>query len=121
MVVLQRREDLILSGGENIYPAEVEDAYCGHTRPGGEGGGGCRRSQMRKWGQSVSLRLIQHVFGRFDELTHEAHCQPLLARAAWLRYKIPRADPSHQMPMPAHIASGKIISGAKRSAYLFDD
>src|SRR3989441_10288156 len=48
LYVLDRRADLIISGGENIYPAEIEAVLIGH--PDVEEAGVCGQIDER-WGQ----------------------------------------------------------------------
>lgn len=48
LYVLDRRDDLIISGGENIYPAEIESILSGHPAVGEAGVAGV---PDEKWGQ----------------------------------------------------------------------
>lgn len=82
LYVLDRRDDLIISGGENIYPAEVEAVLLGHPTVAEAGVTGMADPE---WGQvpvaSVVLRTGQHISE--EELL--AYCRERLAG-----YKAPR-------------------------------
>ncbi|MDE2952739.1 MAG: o-succinylbenzoate--CoA ligase [Chloroflexota bacterium] len=82
LVVLQRREDLILSGGENIYPAEVEKALRAHPAVEEVIALGLEDA---KWGQRVAA-AIQLRDGR--GVSQDAIFA--FARGALASYKIPR-------------------------------
>ncbi|MBL0175189.1 MAG: AMP-binding protein [Ignavibacteria bacterium] len=76
-----RREDLILSGGENVIPAEVENALLAHPAVREACVVGLADAE---WGQRVAAAL---VLGEPDADIRniEAHCRSLLAG-----YKIPK-------------------------------
>jgi O-succinylbenzoic acid--CoA ligase len=82
LYVLDRRDDLIVSGGENVYPAEVEAVLLAHPAVEEAGVFGVPDAE---WGQSVSaavrLKLRQTV--STDELL--AFCRERLAS-----YKVPK-------------------------------
>ena len=99
LVVLQRREDLIVSGGENIYPAEVENALREHPAVEEVIVIGL---QDAKWGQRVAA-AIQMGEGRSaseDEIS-------AFAREKLASYKVPR-DIRFVSSFP-RTSSGKII------------
>lgn len=100
--VLDRRDDLIVTGGENVYPAEVEAALLAHPwvaeagvigRPDGT------------WGQRVVavVRLADGVPDAGDVAeTLRTHCRAHLAG-----YKVPREVHVAAGPLP-RTASGKL-------------
>ncbi len=99
LVVLQRREDLIVSGGENIYPAEVENALREHPAVEEVIVIGLEDA---KWGQRVAA-AIQMGEGRGaseDEIS-------AFAREKLASYKVPR-DIRFVSSFP-RTSSGKII------------
>lgn len=83
LYVLGRRTDLIISGGENIYPAEIESVLMAH--PDVAEAGVCGQDDPQ-WGQ-VAIAFVKVHAGRVPDaaaiLTHA--CQHLA------RYKVPRA------------------------------
>jgi O-succinylbenzoic acid--CoA ligase len=83
LYILDRRSDLILSGGENVYPAEVEAVLLAH--PEVEEVGVCGRED-EQWGQ-VPVAFIRRKVG--SHISADA----LLAYAAsrLARYKLPAA------------------------------
>ncbi|MDN4607802.1 o-succinylbenzoate--CoA ligase [Sporosarcina highlanderae] len=81
LFIVDRRSDLIISGGENIYPAEVENVLLSH--PNVTEAGVCGKAHP-EWG-SVPVAFIV-VSGEVTEEDLEVHCQQLLAR-----YKVPKA------------------------------
>ncbi|HLV26108.1 MAG TPA: p-hydroxycinnamoyl-CoA synthetase, partial [Gemmatimonadales bacterium] len=100
LYVLDRRSDLIITGGENVYPAEVEAALLSHPAVEEAGVVGLPDDH---WGQRVVavVRLLPldpspHV----DEL--RAHCSQLLAG-----YKVPAQIIVVSAPLP-RTASGKL-------------
>ncbi len=99
LYVLDRRADLIISGGENIYPAEVEAALAAH--PDVIEAGVCGQPDPR-WGQ-VPVAFVHLRAGsstRADDLT--AYAAVRLAK-----YKLPRAIYfTDQLPRNA---SGKLL------------
>ena len=82
LFVLDRRSDLIISGGENVYPAEIESVLSKHPAVFEAGVTG---TEDEKWGQ-VPLAFVVKYHGAAvteDELL--AYCRDFLAS-----YKLPR-------------------------------
>ncbi len=103
--VLDRRADLIVSGGENVYPAEVEAALLAHpavaeacvvARPDSELG-----ARPVAW-------IVLHPGARVSEEDLRAHCRERLAR-----YKLPVAfELASELPRNA---AGKLLRHALRA------
>lgn len=84
LYVLDRRDDLIISGGENVYPAEVEAALLADPRVAECGVIGAPDPQ---WGQRAIAVVRLHEGIAPDAVTAESlreHCRARLAR-----YKVP--------------------------------
>jgi O-succinylbenzoic acid--CoA ligase len=79
--VLDRRTDLIVSGGENVYPAEVEEALRGHPAVSEACVVGLPDVE---WGQRVAAVLVARG-ARASDAEMTAHCRAKLAG-----YKAPR-------------------------------
>jgi O-succinylbenzoic acid--CoA ligase len=79
LFVLDRRDDLIISGGENIYPAEVEAVLASHPAVAEAGVVGVPDS---RWGQAPAAFVVKRAAVAEDEL--RTFCGQRLAR-----YKIP--------------------------------
>src|SRR5690606_15563975 len=95
LYVADRRDDLIVSGGENVYPAEVESALLG--LPGVEE---CTVVGLtdERWGQVVAAVIVGGA--DLDEV-------PALLRGRLAGYKIPRRLVRWDEPLP-RTASGKL-------------
>ncbi|WLD92475.1 o-succinylbenzoate--CoA ligase [Alkalihalobacillus sp. AL-G] len=82
LYVLDRRKDLFISGGENVYPAEIEACLIGHEAVAEAGVSGV---DSEKWGKVpaafIVLKKGAHV--TTDQLI--AHCEEHLAK-----YKAPQ-------------------------------
>ncbi len=99
LYVLDRRADLIISGGENVYPAEIESVLLSH--PGVEEAGVCGRADPQ-WGQ-VPVAFVVLKAGS------TVSAEELLGYTAQklARYKQPRSIYfSRQLP---HTSSGKLL------------
>ncbi len=82
LYVLDRRSDLIISGGENVYPAEIESVLL--THPDVAEAGACGQPDVQ-WGQ-VPIAFVRLHAG------HDIDLEALLVHATQhlARYKIPR-------------------------------
>ncbi|WP_107951497.1 o-succinylbenzoate--CoA ligase [Lysinibacillus parviboronicapiens] len=80
LFVVDRRADLIISGGENIYPAEIENVLLAHSAV--QEAGVCRMDHPQ-WGQ-VPIAFVVLKEQISIELLH-AFCQLKLAK-----YKVPK-------------------------------
>ena len=113
--VLDRRDDLIITGGENVYPAEVEAALLAHPWIAEAGVIGVPDAT---WGQMVVaiVRLADlpdmNITSAQDAL--RAHCRAQLAG-----YKTPREIRIVTDPLP-RTASGKLRRSVLRAS-LADD
>jgi acyl-CoA synthetase (AMP-forming)/AMP-acid ligase II len=82
LYILDRKKDMIISGGENVYPAEIEDSLRRHPKVVDVGVIGFPHE---KWGEAVKAIL---VLKEGEELTEEAlieWCQGKIGR-----FKIPK-------------------------------
>lgn len=82
LYVLDRRKDLIISGGENVYPAEVESILMEHPAVEEVGVMGV---EDPIWGQVPVAFVKMRESGRFNESVMIEFCRERLAR-----YKLPR-------------------------------
>ena len=80
LYVLDRRDDLIVSGGENVYPAEVEAVLLAHPSVADAGVIGVPDDE---WGHTVAAVVVLKSEASADEL--DAYCRQRLAG-----YKVPR-------------------------------
>lgn len=105
LYVLDRRDDLIVTGGENVYPAEVEAALaaCDAVMEAAVVG-----APDPTWGQ----RVVAFVRTRSptDSNALDEHCRAILAG-----YKVPREFRFVTTPLP-RTASGKIQRAVLRAA-----
>lgn len=82
LFVLDRRKDLILSGGENVYPAEIEAAILEHQDIEDAGVTGV---QDERWGEVPAAFVVR----KKPKLTDKELLDYLSERLA--RYKLPRS------------------------------
>ena len=80
--VIDRLKDMIISGGENIYSREVEDALASH--PGVIEAAVVGRPDVR-WGESVLAFVVRRAAAEVTEESLIDHCRRIIAS-----YKRPR-------------------------------
>ena len=113
LYVLDRRDDLIVSGGENVYPAEVEAALLAHPAVAEAAVVGAADAAG---GQRVVavVRLADGEGATGDTSVADAlvaHCRTLLAG-----YKVPREIRLVTEPLP-RTASGKVTRRSIRDGW----
>ncbi|OFW77620.1 MAG: o-succinylbenzoate--CoA ligase [Alicyclobacillus sp. RIFOXYA1_FULL_53_8] len=100
LFVIDRRNDLIVSGGENVYPAEVEAVL---LRQVGILEAGVVGTEHSLWGQ-VPVAVIRLSEGTsISDAELEEHCRHYLAG-----YKVPKEFLRIDSPLPRN-ASGKLL------------
>ena len=104
LCVLDRRSDLIVSGGENIYPAEIESVLAGH--PDVVDCGVVGRPDERFGARPIAF-VVLRAGGAFDRFELESFCRERLAS-----YKVP--DEFFEMASLPRTVSGKLRRGELR-------
>jgi o-succinylbenzoate---CoA ligase len=74
--VLDRRDDLIVSGGENVYPAEVEAVLLAHPQVADAGVMGVPDPDL---GARVEAWIVPAPGVTLDDVSLDAHCRARLA------------------------------------------
>ena len=109
--VVDRVKDMIISGGENVYSAEVENAIAQHPSVASCAVIGIPDPQ---WGESVhAVVVVKKDAEAVDEQSIKAHCKALIAG-----YKCPRSV-AFQDSLPLS-GAGKILKTVLREPYWKD-
>lgn len=107
LFLMDRKKDMYISGGENVYPAEVEDALMSHPKIADAGVIGV---PDEKWGES-GLAVVVPAQGE-DVSSEEiiSYCKERLAG-----YKVPkRVEFAEELP---RTLTGKILKKDLRKTY----
>ncbi len=96
--LVDRSKDMIVSGGENVYSTEVEDALCAHPSVAEAA---VFAVPHPRWGESVYAVVVARADVEPDELA--AHCRTLIAG-----FKVPRTIELRTDPLPKS-AAGKVL------------
>ncbi len=109
LFIVDRAKDMIVSGGENVYSVEVEDALYRHPAVAEAAVFGVPDDV---WGEAVHAIVVPHpgTTPTGDEL--RAHCRGLIAG-----YKVPKAIEISDEPLPKS-GPGKILKRVLRDRYL---
>jgi acyl-CoA synthetase (AMP-forming)/AMP-acid ligase II len=105
--LIDRKKDMIISGGENIYSREVEEAIAAHPEVAD-----CAVIGVPdpKWVEVVKAVVVRRNGGALNEQTLIEHCRTLIAR-----YKCPRSvDFVDGLP---RLATGKLDKPTLRARY----
>ncbi|MFO1260991.1 MAG: AMP-binding protein [Sphingomonadaceae bacterium] len=107
LFIVDRAKDVIVSGGENIYSSEVENALMAHEA--------VREAAVvsapdEKWGEAVIAHVVLAPGMQSDEAELIAHCRSLIAG-----YKRPREV--HVVDALPRLPHGKIDKKALRARY----
>ncbi len=109
--IVDRMKDMIISGGENIYSVEVENALYQHPNVEQCAVFGIPDDQ---WGEAVRAVVIPKNGGELDEPTLIEHCRQLIAG-----YKCPRSIEIRHDPLPIS-GAGKILKNELRAPFWKD-
>ena len=107
--VVDRLKDMIISGGENVYSVEVEQALAAH--PGVEEAA-VFGIPHELWGEAVHAVVVVGAAAVLDEQELIAHCRELIAG-----YKLPRSIEIREQPLPKS-GAGKVLKHELRGALL---
>ncbi len=105
--ICDRKKDMIISGGMNIYPAEIESALEAHPDVFEAAVFGI---PSEEWGESVHAVVVKRPGSELDEAAVDAHAREHLAN-----YKIPRSI-SWLDELPK-TGSGKILKRELRAPF----
>jgi long-chain acyl-CoA synthetase len=98
--VVDRVKDMIISGGENVYCTEVENALYSHPAVLEAAVFGV---PDERWGERVHAAVVLRPGARANEEELTAHCREQLAG-----YKLPRSFEFHEQALPKS-GAGKIL------------
>ncbi|MGN6145540.1 MAG: class I adenylate-forming enzyme family protein [Mesorhizobium sp.] len=106
--IIDRLKDMIVSGGENIYSSEVENALASHPAVAT---GVVIGVPHERWGEAVHAIVVLRK-------GHEASAQDLIdhCRARIAGYKCPRSVEFRDQPLPVS-GAGKILKRELRKPY----
>ena len=105
ITIVDRRKDMIVSGGENIYPRQIEELLLGHPQIADVAVVG---EPDALWGESVKAVLVLKAGARLSAQEVIEYCKAHLAS-----YKKPRTVVfTDRLP---RTASGKVLKGQLRS------
>ncbi len=107
LYICDRKKDMIISGGMNIYPAEIEAALEQHENIYDAAVFGI---PSEEWGESVHAVVVVHPVGTLTDSDVMAHAREHLAN-----YKVPRSI-SFMDELP-RTGSGKILKRELRAPY----
>lgn len=110
--LVDRKQNMIISGGENIYPSEVENVVISHSAVKEVCVIGV---PDEKWGESVkAIVVLNDGYEQGDELEKDIleYCRDKIAG-----YKRPRSLDFIEFEAIPRTATGKIIYGALRDKY----
>jgi long-chain acyl-CoA synthetase len=107
--ILGRKKDMIISGGENVYPAEVEKALLSHPDVVEAAVFGVPHAF---WGEEVRAVVVLSNNSTVSPWDLIAHCRTLIGG-----YKVPKAVDLSADPLPK-TGPGKIAKAIIRAKYL---
>jgi long-chain acyl-CoA synthetase len=97
--IVDRKKDVIVTGGINVYPREIEDVLLSHPSIGDVAVAGVASEQ---WGEEIAAWVVARPGERIDPATLDTHCRQVLAG-----FKIPRHW--HVVDALPRNAAGKIL------------
>jgi fatty-acyl-CoA synthase len=107
LYIHDRVKDMIVTGGENVYPAEVENALFGHPSIVDAAVIGV---PDERWGEAVKAIVVLKAGAEADPASIIAHCRDKIAG-----YKAPKSvDFVHALPRNP---SGKVLRRELREPY----
>jgi acyl-CoA synthetase (AMP-forming)/AMP-acid ligase II len=106
--LMDRVKDMIVSGGENVYSAAVENAISQHPAVATSAVIGIPSKQ---WGESVHALMILHPDVEVTAEALQKHCHTLIAR-----YKCPYSIEFTVEPFP-HSGADKVLNTELRRPY----
>lgn len=110
LYVVDRAKDMIISGGENVYSAEVENAVAAHDAVAACAVIGIPSA---KWGEAVHAVVVLKEGHSLTDADLAAHCKALIAG-----YKCPRSmEVVEALPLSG---AGKILKKELRAPYWRD-
>lgn len=105
ITIVDRKKDLIITGGMNVYPREVEEAVLAHPAVADAAVVGIPHEV---WGEGVVAFVVPRADATVDLPTLDEHLRPLLAG-----YKIPRS--LHLLEVLPRNAGGKVVKADLRA------
>lgn len=97
--IVDRKKDLIISGGTNVYPREIEEVLADHETVVESAVVG---EPDEQWGELVVAHVVLKAGATLDAASLEEHCRTQLAG-----YKIPRRW--YQLDALPRNAGGKVV------------
>jgi acyl-CoA synthetase (AMP-forming)/AMP-acid ligase II len=107
LYITDRKKDMIISGGSNIYPREIEEVVCQHPAVFEVAAIGV---PDEKWGETVKALVVLHEGERATEAEIIEHCKRHLAS-----YKKPQSV--EFLPALPKNAYGKVLKRELRDRY----
>lgn len=107
LFIIDRLKDMIITGGENVYSAEVENALAGHPTVAASAVIGVPDDQ---WGERVHAVIVSRPGSNPTEESIREHCRELIAG-----YKVPRSmEFVTELPVSG---AGKVLKRELRERY----
>ena len=107
LYIHDRVKDMIVSGGENVYPAEVENALFSHPDVADAAVIGV---PDERWGEAVKAMVVLRPGAQFNPAALIAHCRERIAG-----YKTPKSI--DQVEVLPRNPSGKVLRRELRAPY----